>query len=101
MGTGSRLDIEAIRRACERHGVTRLRIFGSATTEHFDPQASDVDFLVDFAPDNPNLFHDYFELKFELEKITGRPVDLVDASAVRNPYFRASAFSTAEELYAA
>lgn len=89
-GTAALLDLEAIRLACVRHGVTRLRVFGSATTEHFD-QASDVDFLVDFAPDNPNLFHDYFDLKFELERITGRPVDLVDASAVRNPYFRASA----------
>ena len=101
MGTAALLDLEAIRLACVRHGVTRLRVFGSATTEHFDPQASDVDFLVDFAPDNPNLFHDYIDLKFELERITGRPVDLVDASAVRNPYFRASALSTAEELYAA
>ncbi len=101
MSTGLHLDLAAIRRACQRYGVTRLRIFGSATTEHFDPHSSDIDFLVDFAPNNANLFHDYFDLKFELEKITGRPVDLVDASTVRNPYFRASAISTAQDLYAA
>ncbi len=101
MGTALHLDLAAIRRACQKYGVTRLRIFGSATTERFDPQASDVDFLVDFAPDNPNAFHDYFDLKSELEEITGRPVDLVDASTLRNPYFRASAIATAQDLYAA
>ena len=93
------LDLDAIARACKRNGVERLRIFGSALTVHFDPDGSDIDFLVDFAPGN--LFHAYFDLKFELERITGRPVDLVDASAVRNPYFKASAFGSAQELYAA
>ena len=101
MGTPLVLDLEAIRRACKKHRVTRLRIFGSAITDRFDPQTSDVDFLVDFAPDNPNLFHDYFDLKAELEEILGRPVDLVDAGAVRNPYFKAAAFSSAQDLYAA
>lgn len=101
MATALHLDLAAIRRACQRYGVTRLRIFGSATTEYFDPQTSDIDFLVDFAPDNPDMFHDYFDLKFELEEITGRPVDLVDASTVRNPYFKAAAISTAQDPYAA
>jgi predicted nucleotidyltransferase len=46
-------------------------------------------------------FRDYFDLKDELERILGREVDLVDASAVRNPYFKASAFGTGQDLYAA
>lgn len=95
------LDLDAIASACKRYGVQRLRIFGSALTERFDPECSDIDFLVDFAPGNSNLFHDYFDLKFELERITGRPVDLVDAVAVQNPYFKASAFGSAQDLYAA
>ena len=95
------LDLDAIARACKRYGVERLRIFGSALTDHFDRERSDIDFLVDFAPGNANLFRDYFDLKFELERITGRPVDLVDASAVRNPYFKASALGSAKELYSA
>ena len=57
------LDLDAIGRACKRYGVERLRIFGSALTDHFDPEGSDIDFLVDFAPGNTNLFHDYFDLK--------------------------------------
>lgn len=101
MDAVAKLDLEAIARACKRYGVERLRIFGSALTERFDPENSDIDFLVDFAPGNTNLFHDYFDLKFELERIAGRPVDLVDASTVRNPYFKASAFGNSQELYAA
>lgn len=101
METAVFLDVEAIRRACERYGVERLRVFGSVLTDRFDPKTSDVDFLVTFQPERDNLFHDYFDLKFELERITGHPVDLVDASAVRNPYFRATAFASAQELYAA
>lgn len=101
MNTATVLDIGAIRRACRRHGVERLRVFGSILTDRFDPERSDVDFLVDFLPNNGDLFHDYFDLKDELERIVGRNVDLVDASAVRNPYFKASAFASAQDLYAA
>ena len=101
MDAVAKLDLDSIARACQRYGVTRLRIFGSALTDRFDPEGSDLDFLVDFAPGNTNLFHDYFDLKFELERITGHPVDLVDASAVRNPYFKATVFASAQELYAA
>ena len=50
------LDLDAIARACKRYGVERLRIFGSVLTNHFDPEGSDIDFLVDFAPGNANLF---------------------------------------------
>jgi predicted nucleotidyltransferase len=99
MDADAMLDLDAIARACERYGVERLRVFGSALTDRFDPQGSDIDFLVDFAPGNGNLFNDFFDLKFELERITRRPVDLVDASAIRNPFFEASAMESALELY--
>jgi len=95
------IDIKAIERACQRFGVERLWVFGSILSEHFDEQSSDVDFLVDFFPDNDALFEDYFDLKAELELIVGRKVDLVDVSAIRNPYFKESARATAQELYAA
>lgn len=101
MVTAVLLDTEEIKRACERYGVERLRVFGSVLTDRFDPERSDVDFLVDFIPQNDNLFNDYFDLKAELERIVARNVDLIDASAVRNPYFKASAFGSAQDLYAA
>lgn len=85
-------------RACERCGVARLRVFGSILTDHFDPDRSDVDFLVDFLPGRENAFRDYFDLKSELERIVGREVDLIVARSVRNPFFKASAFGSAQEL---
>jgi hypothetical protein len=101
MFTAVPVNVQAIARACEAHGVERLRIFGSVLGETFDRETSDVDFLVDFLRGRGGLLHDYFELKEELERIVGRGVDLVDAGAVRNPYFARSAFGSAEELYAA
>mgnify|MGYP003419702995 CR=1 FL=1 len=101
MGIFSLLDVPAIQQVCKRFGVERLRVFGSILTDRFDPEVSDVDFLVDFLPGNVDLFADYFDFKAELERIVGREVDLIDASAIRNPYFKASAVAGSEELYAA
>lgn len=101
METAVFLDAEAIQRACRQHGVERFRIFGSVLTDRFDPQTSDVDFLVTFQPGRENVFDDYFDLKFELERIVGRGVDLVMERSVKNPFFRASAVGTAQDLYAA
>lgn len=101
METAVVLDIEAIRSACERYGVERLRVFGSVVTGQFDPLTSDVDFLVTFKPGRANVFDDYFELKFELERIVGRAVDLVMERSLKNPFFKASALGTAQDLYAA
>ena len=95
------LDITAIGRACQQFGVERLWVFGSILSDRFDPEDSDVECLVEFFPDNETLFADYFDLKAELERIVGREVDLVDISAVRNPYFKKSARANAQELYAA
>ena len=95
------LDFTAIARACERYGVARLRVFGSALTEAFDPETSDVDFLVEYKPDAIRTFQSLFGLREELEHITGRAVDLVDVQAIRNPYFAHSAMNSARDVYAA
>jgi len=73
---------------CRVHHVRRLEVFGSAATGDFDPQGSDVDFLVEYLPEATHGFGgDYFGLKQELESLYGRKVDLVMTEAVRNPYF--------------
>lgn len=101
MIAGVSLDPEEIARACQRFGVTRLSIFGSALTDRFDPEESDVDFLVEYSPGAERTFPALFALRTELEHIVGRPVDLVDVRTVRNPYFARTAFGSAEEVYAA
>ena len=40
--------LEAIRALCREYGVARLEVFGSAATEEFDPDRSDVDFIVEY-----------------------------------------------------
>ena len=53
---------------CRRFGVRRLELFGSGTSRDFDPQSSDLDFLVDFGADgDQDLFHRYFGLKLASE----------------------------------
>lgn len=95
------LDRAAIAAACERYGVRRLVVFGSAVTDRFDESSSDVDFLVEFRDDVADRFDAYFGLKESLEVILGHPVDLVSRAALENPYFAASVDETGQELYAA
>jgi predicted nucleotidyltransferase len=95
------LEHDAIAALCRAHGVARLRLFGSAVSGGFDAERSDVDFIVDFEPNVPDLFDAYFGLREDLEALLGRRVDLVMANAVTNPYFAESALASAEELYAA
>lgn len=100
MSTPPDLDSDAIAALCRRYGVMRLAVFGSAVTDRFDPARSDVDFLVEFAPESASL-DTYFGLQKALAEMVGRPVDLVAPTALRNPYFAARVEETREELYAA
>ncbi len=101
MSTGLELDKGTIAAVCRRFGVRRLSVFGSAATDAFDPERSDVDFLVEFDPDTADRFDSYFGLKEELERLVARPVDLVMAKSLDNPYFAASVERSRRDLYAA
>ena len=87
---------------CRRFHVLRLEVFGSATRLDFDPARSDVDFLVEFEPKSPLMAMDqYFGLKEALEALFLREVDLVEVSAIKNPYLRAGIDLSLETVYAA
>jgi predicted nucleotidyltransferase len=87
---------------CRQHGVSRLDLFGSAATGTDMPGHSDLDFLVEFeAPSSANYADVYFDFKEALERLFGRPVDLVVASAIKNPYFRESVERAKLPVYAA
>ena len=88
---------------CRRHHVKRLDLFGSATAAgDFNAEKSDLDFLVDFgdAPLKP-WYGNHFDLKEDLENLFQRTVDLIDYTAIKNPYFRKSVDETREQIYAA
>jgi predicted nucleotidyltransferase len=93
---------EAVERLCRRFRVRRLELFGSAVGEQFNPETSDLDFLVDFEELEPEEYADtYFGLLEGLRELFKRNVDLVMVSAVKNPYFLESIERSRTLLYAA
>jgi uncharacterized protein len=87
---------------CSRFHVLTLALFGSAARTDFEQDTSDLDFLVEFFPMPPQEHaHAYFGLVRELEQLFRRSVDLVEASAVRNPYIRRNIEASRVPLYAA
>lgn len=87
---------------CRRYGVARLEVFGSAARgTDFDLQSSDADFLVEFRLDDGRApLRQYFDFAEALRHTLGRPVDLVESGAVRNPYLRAAIDRSRELVYA-
>ena len=71
---------EHLQEIVARYGVKRLALFGSSARDVLGA-ASDVDVLVEFT--GPATFAAYMDLKFYLEDLLGRPVDLVTEKALR------------------
>ncbi len=79
---------EALRKACSAFKVEELYVFGSVLTDAFEAE-SDIDFIVSIASDDPIEYaENYFALKFALEKIFKKEVDLLEEKALRNKRFR-------------
>lgn len=89
---------------CRRYRVRRLDVFGSAARGTDFGRASDADFLVEFAPDAEPGLAGFLDMKDELEDVLGRPVDLVERTAIeqsRNYIRRRRILGEAEAVYAA
>jgi len=71
--------LEKNKKEISRHGVKKIGLFGSFLKgkQH---KKSDLDFLVVF--DKPG-FDKYMDLKFMLEKLFGRKVDLVTEKSIK------------------
>ncbi len=91
----------AVARLCRQHRVRRLAAFGSVLTPDFN-SGSDVDLVAEFEPMPLELYADnYLALKSGLEALVNRPVDLLEAQALRNPYLRAQIERTQQLVYVA
>lgn len=71
--------IKANRRALKRYGVKSLALFGSAGRNKLR-KGSDIDILVQF---DQSTWANYIGLKFYLEDLLGREVDLVTPKALK------------------
>lgn len=80
-----------IRRAAAESGARDVRVFGSVARGE-ERDGSDVDFLVALEPGRSLL--DLARLELRLERLLGRPVDVVTEAGLREP-MRAAALREA------
>jgi len=93
------LKIEQIQELCKASNVKSLFAFGSVTREDFN-ENSDIDLIVDFEEKDPFKYADlYFGLKYKLEEILKRQVDLLEERAVRNRIFKQQLENTKVKIY--
>lgn len=93
------IDTEALAVFCRRAGIIRLSFFGSVLREDFGPE-SDIDVLVDFAPDSGIGLFEFVNLQRELTEFLGRNVDLHTPASLSH-FFREDVVDSAEVAYAA
>ena len=101
----ARIDIpkEAPATFCHRWRIAELALFGSVLREDFGPD-SDIDVLVQFAPNAGHGFFELVRMQEELSELFGRNVDLVSRRGIensRNPIRRQAILQAAEVVYAA
>lgn len=78
--------IGEIRILCQKNRVKSLYVFGSVLTDRFTDK-SDIDLIVDIDSIDPLEYSDfYFNLKFALEELLKREIDLLESRALKNPY---------------
>jgi predicted nucleotidyltransferase len=80
-------NINEIEKLCIENKVKMLYAFGSVLTDTFNKK-SDIDLLVDFDIIDISAYADnYYNLKFGLQKLFNRQVDLLEQKAIKNPFF--------------
>jgi uncharacterized protein len=81
-------NIDQIKRLCDANKVKRLFAFGSVTTDKFHDK-SDIDLIVEIDDPDPVSYSDkYFNLKFQLEQIFHRKIDLLEGKAIKNRFIK-------------
>jgi DNA-binding transcriptional regulator YiaG/predicted nucleotidyltransferase len=90
----------ALARVCRKYGVRKLSLFGSAARKEMK-STSDVDLLVEFAPDSRASLFDFPAMQRDFSELFGhRRVDLVPPEVLKNPYRRKAILPDLRVLYA-
>jgi predicted nucleotidyltransferase len=89
-----------INKLCLQNKVKSLYVFGSVLTDKFT-EKSDIDLVVDIDSNDPFDYADnYFNLKFALQDLFSRPIDLLENKAIKNPYIRQNIDQSKSLIYA-
>ena len=99
LASGVVLPMAEIAELCRRYRVRELAVFGSASRGHLTPD-SDIDLLVEFAPDAEVGFMAFNRLAGELSALVGRRIDLVPKAGLKSA-IRSQVLAEAKLLYAA
>lgn len=92
--------INQILDVCRAHCVDTLYAFGSVLNDNFNLD-SDVDLIVSIVAENPMDYTEhYFSLKFKIEDILGRKVDLLEEQSISNAGFKSAVDTQKRLLYA-
>ena len=92
-------NIDRLKQLCNKYKVAKLYVFGSVINSRFSKE-SDIDFLVTF--DNVELQEyadNYFDLKFSLEDLFNRDIDLLEEKAIKNPFLKKSIDNSKKLIY--
>ncbi len=93
--------IKEINMLCDNHKVKQLFAFGSVLNSEFNKD-SDIDFVVEFNTSDPIEYAEsYFALKFALQELLNRQIDLLEQKALKNKYLVESINNTKKVLYEA
>ncbi len=93
--------ISEINVLCKMHKVKTLFVFGSVITDKFRPD-SDIDFIVDISSNDPiDYAENYFDLKFKLQDLLKKPIDLLEQRGIKNKHLIQSINNSKRILYEA
>ncbi|TAD80276.1 MAG: DNA polymerase subunit beta [Oscillatoriales cyanobacterium] len=97
------IDENQISAFCHRWKITEFSLFGSALRDDFQPESSDIDVLISFAPDAHWTLFDWADMEDEIQQIFQRKVDLISRRGLersRNQQRRQAILDSAQIIYA-
>lgn len=85
---------------CRLYNVKNLYAFGSATTDEFDENSSDIDLLIEIEENDPlERGEKLLAIWDKLEEFFERKVDLLTQSSLKNPILRKNIDATKISIY--
>ena len=91
--------IHQIKELCDLNSVKSLFAFGSVVKNKLTPE-SDIDLVVDIDDTDPLSYSDkYFNLKFSLEKLFNRKIDLLEFNSIKNKFLKQEINQTKFQIY--